>query len=84
MDEEYISIPNSEIVLNVRATNPGTADMLNVNLEVAQNFLFWEVIEVPYDKIQKGTGFRDIGIFYPDNIRNSTKYDIYINVSDLM
>jgi len=37
MDDEYISGPNTEVLVKVIVKNPGTADMLNVDLELSRN-----------------------------------------------
>jgi len=82
MDEEYISIPNSEMVLNVRVTNPGTADMLNVNLEVGSKLpVLRGNLKFHYDKIPKGGQVSETMAFSTPIISELTKYDIYTNVS---
>lgn len=82
MDEEYISIPNSEMVLNVRVTNPGTADMQNVNLEVGSKLpVLRGNLKFHYDKIPKGGQVSETMAFSTPIISELTKYDIYTNVS---
>jgi hypothetical protein len=82
MDEEYISIPNSEMVLNVRVNNPGTADMLDVNLEVGTEIpVLRGNLKFHYDKIPKGGQVSETMTFSTPIISELTKYDIYTNVS---
>jgi len=82
MDEEYISIPNSEMVLNVRVNNPGTADMLDVNLEVGTEIpILRGNLKFHYDKIPRGGQVSETMTFSTPIISELTKYDIYTNVS---
>jgi uncharacterized repeat protein (TIGR01451 family) len=82
MDDEYVSTPNTEIVVNVIVKNPGTADMLNVNLQVSTELaLLRGNLKFHYDKIIKGGQVSETMTFSAPIITELTKYDIYTNVS---
>jgi uncharacterized repeat protein (TIGR01451 family) len=81
-DDEYISAPNTEIVVKVIVKNPGTADMLNVDLKVATELpLLRGKLKYNYDKILKGSQVSETMTFSTPIITELTKYDIYTNVS---
>jgi len=82
MDNEYISAPNTEIVVNVVVNNPGTADMLNVDLEVGTKLpVLRGNLKFHYDRIIKGEQVSETMTFSTPIITELTKYDIYTNVS---
>lgn len=82
MDDEYISSPNTEIVVNVIVNNPGTADMLNVDLEVGTKLpVLRGNLKFHYDRILKGEQVSETMTFSTPIITDLTKYDIYTNVS---
>lgn len=82
MENEYISAPNTEIVVKVIVKNPGTADMLNVNLEVGTELpVLRGNLKFHYDRIIKGTQVSETMTFSPPTITELTKYNIYTNVS---
>jgi len=82
MDDEYISEPNTEIVVNVIVNNPGTADMLNVDLEVGTKLpALRGNLKFHYDRIIKGGQVSETMTFSTPIITELTKYDIYTNVS---
>ncbi|MCZ7400887.1 MAG: hypothetical protein O8C61_01540 [Candidatus Methanoperedens sp.] len=81
-ENEYISAPNTEIVVNVIVNNPGTADMLNVDLEVGTNLpILRGNLNFHYDRIIKGEQVSETMTFSSPIITELTKYDIYANVS---
>jgi uncharacterized repeat protein (TIGR01451 family) len=81
-DDEYISGPNTEILVNVIVKNPGTADMLNVDMEVGTKLpLLRGNLKFHYDKIIKGSQISETMTFSTPIITELTKYDIYTNVS---
>ena len=81
-DDEYISTPNTEIVVNVIVNNPGTADMLNVDLEVGTKLpILRGNLRFHYDRITKGQQVSETMTFSTPIITELTKYDIYANVS---
>ena len=82
MDDEYISTPNTEIIVKVIVKNPGTADMLNVNLEVGTEIpVLRGNLKFHYDKILKGGQVSETIAFSTPIISELTKYDLYTNVS---
>ena len=82
MADEYISAPNTEIVVKITVNNPGTADMLNVNLDVGTNLpVLRGNLKFHYDKIIKGGKVSETMTFSTPITTELTKYDIYINVS---
>jgi len=82
MDNEYISAPNTEIVVKVIVKNPGTADMLNVDLEVSTELpILRGNLKFHYDRIIKGGQVSETMTFSTPAITELTKYNIYTNVS---
>jgi uncharacterized repeat protein (TIGR01451 family) len=82
MDEEYISAPNTEIVVKVIVKNPGAADMLNVDLEVGTELpVLRGNLKFHYDKIIKGGQVLETMTFSTPIIKDLTKYFIYTNIS---
>lgn len=82
MDGEYISAPNTEIVVKVIVKNPGTADMLNVDLEITTELpILRGNLKFHYDRIRKGGQVLETMTFSTPIITELTKYDIYTNVS---
>jgi uncharacterized repeat protein (TIGR01451 family) len=83
MDDEFISAPNMEVVVRkVTIKNPGTADMLNVDLEVSTELpLLRGNSKFHYDRIIKGGQVSESMTFSSPIITELTKYDIYTNVS---
>lgn len=82
MDDEYISTPNTEIVVKVIVKNSGTADMQNVDLEVGSKLsLLRGNLKFNYAKIPKGGQVSETMTFSAPIITELTKYDIYTNVS---
>ena len=82
MDDEYISGPNTEIAVNVIVKNPGTADMLNVDLEVGTELpVLRGNLKFHYDKIVKESQVSETMTFSTPIITELTKYNIYTNVS---
>ncbi|MFA4958121.1 MAG: hypothetical protein WC556_14225 [Candidatus Methanoperedens sp.] len=82
MADEYISAPNTEIVVKVVVKNPGTADMLNVNLDVGTKLpILRGNLKFHYDRIIKGTQVSETMTFSTPITTELTKYDIYTNVS---
>jgi uncharacterized repeat protein (TIGR01451 family) len=81
-DDEYISGLNTEILVNVIVNNPGTADMLNVDLEVATELpVLRGNMKFHYDKILKGEQVSETIALSTPIITELTKYDIFTNVS---
>jgi uncharacterized repeat protein (TIGR01451 family) len=82
MDDEYLSSPNTEIVVNVIVNNPGKADMLNVDLEVGTKLpVLKGNLKFHYDKIPTGGQVSETMTFSTPIVTELTKYDIYTNVS---
>ncbi len=82
MDDEYISAPNTEIAVKVIVKNPGTADMLNVDLVVGTELpVLRGNLKFHYDKILKGSQVSETMTFSTPILTELTKYDIYTNVS---
>ena len=82
MGDEYISAQNTEIAVNVIVSNPGTADMLNVDLEVGTDLpLLRGKLKFYYDKILKGSQVSETITFSTPIIKELTKYNISTNVS---
>lgn len=82
MDDEYISSPNTEILVKVILNNPGTADMLNVDLELGTELqVLRGNLKFHYDKILKGGQVSETVAFSTPIITDLKKYDIYTNVT---
>jgi hypothetical protein len=82
MDGEYISAPNTEIVVKVIVKNPGTADMLNVDMEVGTELpVLRGNLKFHYDRIIKGGQVSETMTFSTPIITDLKKYDIYTNVN---
>jgi len=82
MDGEYISAPNTEIVVQVIVKNPGTADMLNVDLEVTTELpILRGNLKFHYDRIIKEGQVLETMTFSTPIITELKKYDLYTNVS---
>lgn len=82
MDDEYLSTPNTEIVVKVIVKNPGTADMQNVDLEVGTELpILRGNLKFHYDKIVRGGQVSETMTFSAPIITELTKYDLYANVS---
>lgn len=82
MADEYISAPNTEIVVKVIVNNPGTADMLDVDLDLGTKLpILRGNLKFHYDRIIKGGKVSETMTFSTPITTELTKYDMYANVS---
>ncbi|MCX9084737.1 MAG: hypothetical protein OIN87_08085 [Candidatus Methanoperedens sp.] len=81
-DNEFISGPNTEIPAKIIVKNIGTADILNVDLEVGSELpLLNGDLKFHYDKIQKGGQVSETITFATPILAELKKFDINMNVS---
>jgi len=82
MEEEYMSAPNTEIVVNVVLKNTGVADALNVDMDIGTDLpLTRGNLKYHYETIKKGTQVSETLTFSSPIITELKSYEIYANVS---
>jgi len=82
MGDEYVSAPNTEIVVKILLKNPGAADMLDVNMEIGTELpILRGNLMFHYDRIVRGGQVSETMTFSAPKITDLTKYAIYTNVT---
>ena len=81
-EDEYLSLPNTEIEVEVVLRNTGAADALNVNMDIGTNLsLLRGSTKFHYEIIKKGTQVSETVTFSAPIITELKSFDIYANVS---
>jgi uncharacterized repeat protein (TIGR01451 family) len=81
-EDETISAPNGEIVVNVTLKNTGLADLNNVNIDIGTELpVLSGNLNYHYEILKKGGEISETISFSTPEVMDMKKYDIFVNAS---